>query len=313
MRDCARMAAEGSSLELNRSSSSACTRRAKKCGASWWRCNTAGITMRGIDLNSFDDFVRQVLHPEGDRVGLPTLFFPMQRIERISLDEPQRLDSFDGRRVRAEGGPLAEGLSRAVRLTCANDLPTMATRIFTVPNQLTFLRLGFLPFFIILIFYRRYSLGAGDSDRRGADRRHGRPAGALAATRRRRWAPTSIPSRTSCCCRLLSWCWRSNGQIRWWLTILVLGRDVLILTTAAVILVRWATGPFPPSSTARSPRRCKFCWFSRCWLRRCFTVAVLLQSCRGKSWFIWSPASPSFRDFTTAWSWRARLSQPVTI
>ena len=50
--------------------------------------NTAGITMRGIDLNSFDDFIRQVLHPEGDRVGLPTVFFPMQRIERIALDEP---------------------------------------------------------------------------------------------------------------------------------------------------------------------------------------------------------------------------------
>lgn len=48
----------------------------------------AGATIRGIDLNSFDDFVRQVLHPEGDRVGLPTAFFPMQRIEKISLDEP---------------------------------------------------------------------------------------------------------------------------------------------------------------------------------------------------------------------------------
>ena len=34
------------------------------------------------------DFVRQVIHPEGDRVGLPTLFFPMQRIERLALDEP---------------------------------------------------------------------------------------------------------------------------------------------------------------------------------------------------------------------------------
>jgi hypothetical protein len=50
--------------------------------------NTAGVTMRGIDLNSFDDFVRQVLHPEGERVGLPTVFLPMQRVERISLDEP---------------------------------------------------------------------------------------------------------------------------------------------------------------------------------------------------------------------------------
>ena len=49
--------------------------------------NTAGITMRGIDLNSYDYFVRQVLHPEGERVGLPTLFFPMQRVERIALDE----------------------------------------------------------------------------------------------------------------------------------------------------------------------------------------------------------------------------------
>ena len=50
--------------------------------------NPAGVTVRGIDLNSFDDFVRQVLHPEGERVGLPTAFFPMQRIERVALDEP---------------------------------------------------------------------------------------------------------------------------------------------------------------------------------------------------------------------------------
>jgi len=47
----------------------------------------AGVTVRGIDLASFDDFVSQVLHPEGDRIGLPTLFFPMLRIERIALDE----------------------------------------------------------------------------------------------------------------------------------------------------------------------------------------------------------------------------------
>jgi hypothetical protein len=49
--------------------------------------NAAGVTVRGIDLNSFDDFIRQVLDPEGDRVGLPTLFFPMARVERIALDE----------------------------------------------------------------------------------------------------------------------------------------------------------------------------------------------------------------------------------
>ena len=51
--------------------------------------NPSGVTVRGIDLNSFDDFVRQVLHPEGERVGLPTAFFPMMRIERVALDEPR--------------------------------------------------------------------------------------------------------------------------------------------------------------------------------------------------------------------------------
>src|SRR5207245_1535948 len=48
----------------------------------------AGSTLRGIDLNSFDDFVRQINGPEGERIGLPTLFFPMNRVERIALDEP---------------------------------------------------------------------------------------------------------------------------------------------------------------------------------------------------------------------------------
>lgn len=49
--------------------------------------NNAGVTLRGIDLSAFDDFVSQVLHPDGDRMGLPTLFFPMLRVERIALDE----------------------------------------------------------------------------------------------------------------------------------------------------------------------------------------------------------------------------------
>ena len=49
--------------------------------------SVAGVTLRGIDLGAFDDFVSQVLHPEGERMGLPTLFFPMLRIERIALDE----------------------------------------------------------------------------------------------------------------------------------------------------------------------------------------------------------------------------------
>lgn len=49
--------------------------------------SSSGVTLRAIDLGSFDDFIIQVLHPEGDRIGLPTLFFPMLRIERLALDE----------------------------------------------------------------------------------------------------------------------------------------------------------------------------------------------------------------------------------
>jgi hypothetical protein len=72
----------------------------------------AGVTVRGIDLNSFDDFILQVLHPEGDRVGLPTLFFPMTRIERIALDEPSgSIPSLGGMFERKVGRSLTDYLA----------------------------------------------------------------------------------------------------------------------------------------------------------------------------------------------------------
>ncbi len=50
--------------------------------------NPSGVTMRGIDLNSFDHFISQINSLDSERVGLPTIFFPMTRVERIALDEP---------------------------------------------------------------------------------------------------------------------------------------------------------------------------------------------------------------------------------
>jgi len=75
--------------------------------------SNAGVTLRGIDLSSFDDFVSQVLHPDGDRMGLPTLFFPMLRIERIALDEargsiPSLAEVFE----RKVGRSIAEYLAQ---------------------------------------------------------------------------------------------------------------------------------------------------------------------------------------------------------
>ena len=46
----------------------------------------AGITVRGIDLNSFDDWSRGVAKGDGD-MGLSTTFFPIHRVERVTLDE----------------------------------------------------------------------------------------------------------------------------------------------------------------------------------------------------------------------------------
>jgi hypothetical protein len=47
--------------------------------------NTAGVTIRGLDLNSFNDWLNQI-GSEG-QYGLPTLFYPLHRVERIALDE----------------------------------------------------------------------------------------------------------------------------------------------------------------------------------------------------------------------------------
>jgi hypothetical protein len=47
-----------------------------------------GVTVRGIDIEAFDDFIRQVIKQEETAVGPNTIFFPMHRIERVALDEP---------------------------------------------------------------------------------------------------------------------------------------------------------------------------------------------------------------------------------
>src|SRR5260370_37799685 len=44
----------------------------------------AGISVRGIDLNSVEDFIRQV--EAGDLVTPNAVFFPIDRTERIDLD-----------------------------------------------------------------------------------------------------------------------------------------------------------------------------------------------------------------------------------
>ena len=58
----------------------------EKCWGLLSEVNQAGIFLRGLDLNSFDEWLHAVMHGE-TFVGLSDLFFPMWRVERVSRDE----------------------------------------------------------------------------------------------------------------------------------------------------------------------------------------------------------------------------------
>ncbi len=127
----------------------------------------------------------------------------------------------------------------------------MKGRIWTVPNQITFLRLGFLPLFLILMSYERYKWAllvlviAGFSD--GID-------GLIARKFNQRSSlgayldPIADKLLLSSSFVVLAF----EKQISWWLTILVLSRDVLILIVAAVIILASGYRPFPPSLYGKS-------------------------------------------------------------
>jgi hypothetical protein len=50
--------------------------------------DAAGVTVRGIELDSFDDFLHQLLDREEIPAGMTLVFYPMHRVERIAKDEP---------------------------------------------------------------------------------------------------------------------------------------------------------------------------------------------------------------------------------
>ena len=47
----------------------------------------AGVTIQGLDLNSFNDWMRQVLDAEPEVITLATVFYPMHRVERVAQEE----------------------------------------------------------------------------------------------------------------------------------------------------------------------------------------------------------------------------------
>ena len=47
----------------------------------------AGVIVRGMDLRSFEEWLRQEARREDDAIGPSTVFLPMHRIERMERDE----------------------------------------------------------------------------------------------------------------------------------------------------------------------------------------------------------------------------------
>jgi cardiolipin synthase len=122
----------------------------------------------------------------------------------------------------------------------------MRPPFWTVPNQITFLRFVLLPIFLICLFYQRYGwalvllIAAAFTD--ALD-------GLMA-----RWLnqkselgmfldPLADKFLLSGAFLVLAF----KGVLGWWLTILVLARDVIILATALVIVLVVGPRTFPPS------------------------------------------------------------------
>lgn len=70
------------------------------------RLTPEGLTIRGINLNSFEDWMRGVARQEGS-LGLSTMFVPLFRVQRVFLDEQiGEVESFRQRFERNVGEPV---------------------------------------------------------------------------------------------------------------------------------------------------------------------------------------------------------------
>lgn len=161
----------------------------------------------------------------------------------------------------------------------------MKARIWTVPNQITLLRLSFLPVFLILISYEKYKWAllilviAGFSD--GID-------GLLARKLHQRSAlgayldPIADKLLLSSSFVILA----MEKQLPWWLTIMVLSRDVLLLMVAAVIILISGYRPFPPSLLGKATTFFQIVLVFACVLAAAYPGVILGDMKFGLIWLV---------------------------
>lgn len=75
------------------------------------RLDQVGLVVRGLDINSVDDWLRQEATAGETLIGPSTLFIPSHRIERLYLDERAgAVESLGGRFREASGRDAVEAL-----------------------------------------------------------------------------------------------------------------------------------------------------------------------------------------------------------
>jgi hypothetical protein len=76
----------------------------------------AGVAVRGIDLASLDDWIRQETRGDTPGLGLATVFYPMSRVERVERDETVGdLESIADRFRRVTGRRVDEAAGLSIR------------------------------------------------------------------------------------------------------------------------------------------------------------------------------------------------------
>jgi phosphatidylglycerophosphate synthase len=214
-----------------------------------------GLSMSGIELASFEDLV--VMVKDGESFTPAVVFFPMHRIERIELDLPDGSLPSLSQRFSAKTGlepAVVLGLRSAAngQIDRGHGSATSSNRgagvklsqIFTAPNQLTLLRMVFVPFIVIELVDGRYFWAlilfviAGFSD--GLD-------GLLARKLHQQTLlgqyldPIADKLLLSTMFLVLS----ILHKIPWKFTVLVFSRDISILAASAVLFAIAGTAQFP--------------------------------------------------------------------
>lgn len=76
--------------------------------------SAAGLTMRAMNLDSFDDWIHQIARAEEAEIEMVTMFVPLFRVERIFLDEPAgSVKSYSQRFAQIVGREVADYLDLA--------------------------------------------------------------------------------------------------------------------------------------------------------------------------------------------------------